>query len=96
MTIYNVPGTYKMDTGGQANKILRNVFNTLQIYQNYLRSGNVMLITYNCDAMKPEKLTFEAAFVKWNMNFLFTLLTREVLPSYRNKYMLAWDLYNTY
>lgn len=50
---------------------------------------NSNLNTYNGDAMKPEKLTLEVALVKWNMNFLFTLLTREVLLSYLNKYVLA-------
>lgn len=48
---------------------------------------NSNLNTYNGDAMKPEKLTLEVA--KWNMNFLFTLLTRDVLLSYLNKYVLA-------
>lgn len=47
VTINNVQVTFKLDTGAQANIIPRNVFNTLQIFRNHLRSANVNLITHN-------------------------------------------------
>ncbi|XP_065941318.1 retrovirus-related Pol polyprotein from transposon 297 [Magallana gigas] len=54
VTINNVPVTFKLDTGAQANIIPRNVFNSLQISRKHLQSVNVNLITYNGDVMKPD------------------------------------------
>ena len=54
LTINNIPVTFKLDTGAQANIIPRNVFSTLQISQKNLQKVKVNLITYNGNVMNPD------------------------------------------
>ncbi|XP_061170579.1 uncharacterized protein K02A2.6-like [Saccostrea echinata] len=54
VTINRIPVTFKLDTGAQANIIPRDVFNTLKISKNHLRSVNGNLITYNGHVMNPD------------------------------------------
>ena len=72
LTINNIPVTFKLDTGAQANIIPRNVFNTLQISQKNLQKVKVNLITYNGNVMNPDgKIDIRFKFVTRTVHFLF-------------------------